>query len=275
VPCSSDGQGQIRGSPPCPRTDTPLGLPRRHGRGKRAAAGSAGAAARQEPHQDPVLPGGLRHWRIVLLLDAALLQPSSKQHRRPRRFILLFVVGVFLAGFLLPQVIRFLLASAAASPAHLHPEVCILPSPYLFPIPATPASTVMSSVSWRRPPQASSSAPVAQTQSKNAILVSHRQRGNPLLKHIRNARWAFADVVPDYVLGQSSCALYLSIRYHLLHPDYLYYRIRELQKNFRLRVILCHIDVEDVVKPLHEITRTALLHDCTLLCGWRYYSITS
>lgn len=117
-----------------------------------------------------------------------------------------------------------------------------------------------------RPTQASPSAPTP--QSKNSILVSHRQRGNPLLKHIRNARWTFADVVPDYVLGQSSCALYLSIRYHLLHPDYLYYRIRELQKNFRLRVILCHVDVEDVIKPLHEITRTALLHDCTLLCGW-------
>ncbi|KAL6642819.1 hypothetical protein ACP70R_021000 [Stipagrostis hirtigluma subsp. patula] len=117
-----------------------------------------------------------------------------------------------------------------------------------------------------RPPQTSASTPVP--QSKNAILVSHRQKGNPLLKHIRNARWTFADVVPDYVLGQSSCALYISIRYHLLHPDYLYYRIRELQKNFRLRVILCHVDVEDVVKPLHEITRTALLHDCTLLCGW-------
>ncbi|KAL5682631.1 hypothetical protein ACJX0J_009016, partial [Zea mays] len=116
------------------------------------------------------------------------------------------------------------------------------------------------------PTQASPSAPTP--QSKNSILVSHRQRGNPLLKHIRNARWTFADVVPDYVLGQSSCALYLSIRYHLLHPDYLYYRIRELQKNFRLRVILCHVDVEDVIKPLHEITRTALLHDCTLLCGW-------
>ncbi|XP_062200189.1 DNA excision repair protein ERCC-1-like isoform X1 [Phragmites australis] len=118
----------------------------------------------------------------------------------------------------------------------------------------------------QRPPQASPSVPVP--QSKNAILVSHRQKGNPLLKHIRNARWTFADIVPDYVLRQSSCALYISIRYHLLHPDYLYYRIRELQKNFRLHVILCHIDVEDVVKPLHEITRTALLHDCTLLCGW-------
>ncbi|KAG8648239.1 hypothetical protein MANES_09G164300v8 [Manihot esculenta] len=59
-----------------------------------------------------------------------------------------------------------------------------------------------------------------------------------------------------------------SLRYHLLHPDYLYYRIRELQKNYKLRVVLCHVDVEDVVKPLLEVTKTALLHDCTLLCAW-------
>ncbi|KAK6911514.1 hypothetical protein RJ641_023607 [Dillenia turbinata] len=105
-------------------------------------------------------------------------------------------------------------------------------------------------------------------QSRNAILVSHRQKGNPLLKHIRNVRWNLVDIVCDYLLGQNSCALYLSLRYHLLHPDYLYYRIRELQKNFKLRVVLCHVDVEDVVKPLLEVTRTALFHDCTLLCGW-------
>ncbi|XP_028780841.1 DNA excision repair protein ERCC-1 isoform X2 [Neltuma alba] len=124
------------------------------------------------------------------------------------------------------------------------------------------------------PSSTSTSAPVSTstssqlTPSRNAILVSHRQKGNPLLKHIRNVRWTFADVVCDYLLGQSSCALYLSLRYHLLHPDYLYYRIRELQKNFKLRVVLCHVDVEDVVKPLLEVTKTALLHDCTLLCGW-------
>ncbi|XP_042014039.1 DNA excision repair protein ERCC-1-like isoform X1 [Salvia splendens] len=112
--------------------------------------------------------------------------------------------------------------------------------------------------------------------NRNAIIVSHRQKGNPLLKHIRNVRWVFADVVCDYLLGQNSCALYLriyshvlfSLRYHLLHPDYLYFRIRELQKNFKLRVVLCHVDVEDVAKPLLEVTKTALLHDCTLLCAW-------
>lgn len=26
---------------------------------------------------------------------------------------------------------------------------------------------------------------------------------------------------------------------------------------------------EDTVKPLLEVTKTALLHDCTLLCAWR------
>ncbi|OEL36807.1 DNA excision repair protein ERCC-1 [Dichanthelium oligosanthes] len=169
------------------------------------------------------------------------------------------------------QAFSFLKSSEFYSPPPPPPQPASTPRyVYCPPLVLNPwrrrPQTLMSSVSWRRPPQASSSAPVP--QSKNAILVSHRQRGNPLLKHIRNARWTFADVVPDYVLGQSSCALYLSIRYHLLHPDYLYYRIRELQKNFRFRVILCHVDVEDVVKPLHEITRTALLHDCTVLCGW-------
>lgn len=115
----------------------------------------------------------------------------------------------------------------------------------------------------------SSSSSSQSVQNRNAILVNHRQKGNPLLKYIRNVRWAFADdVVCDYLLGQNTCALYLSLRYHLLHPDYLYFRIKELQKNFRLRVILCHVDVEDVLKPLLEVTKTALLHDCTLLCGW-------
>ncbi|KAK1306753.1 DNA excision repair protein ERCC-1 [Acorus calamus] len=138
-------------------------------------------------------------------------------------------------------------------------------SEFYIPPPEPPSS------SSSRPPEASSSPASSSSpyrQNRNAILVSHRQKGNPLLKHIRNVRWVFTDIVCDYLLGQSSCALYLSLRYHLLHPDYLYYRIRELQKNFKLCVVLCHVDVEDVVKPLLEVTRTALLHECTLLCAW-------
>ncbi|XP_071936905.1 DNA excision repair protein ERCC-1-like isoform X1 [Coffea arabica] len=144
------------------------------------------------------------------------------------------------------------------------------------PPPQPPSSAIPRQIGQSEGPSTSSTpsfSAYAPVPSRNAILVSHRQKGNPLLKHIRNARWSFADVVCDYSLGQNACALYLSfftcsLRYHLLHPDYLYYRIRELPKNFKLRVVLCHVDVEDVVKPLLEVTKTALLHDCTLLCGW-------
>ncbi|KDO59544.1 hypothetical protein CISIN_1g0458231mg, partial [Citrus sinensis] len=42
-------------------------------------------------------------------------------------------------------------------------------------------------------------------------------KGNPLLKHITYVRWAFADVVCDYLLGQNSCALYLRLCIYFLN----------------------------------------------------------
>ena len=47
---------------------------------------------------------------------------------------------------------------------------------------------------------------------QNALVVSRRQAGNPLLKHIRNVRWSWGDIVPDYLTGASGCALFLSLR---------------------------------------------------------------
>ena len=43
------------------------------------------------------------------------------------------------------------------------------------------------------------------------MLVSKRQEGNPLLKFMRNVRWQWADIVPDYQMGPA-CALFLSLR---------------------------------------------------------------
>ncbi|KAL0055174.1 hypothetical protein WJX82_008233 [Trebouxia sp. C0006] len=102
----------------------------------------------------------------------------------------------------------------------------------------------------------------------NAIFVSKRQEGNPVLKHIRNVRWQFADIIPDYQLGQNACAVFLSLRFHLLKPEYVHHRIKELQRSFRLRLLICHIDVEDVVEPLAQVIKAALLNEITLICGW-------
>ncbi|NXO98301.1 ERCC1 protein, partial [Certhia brachydactyla] len=66
--------------------------------------------------------------------------------------------------------------------------------------------------------------------------VSCLQRGNPVLKFIRNVPWEFGDIVPDYVLGQSSCALFL----------------------------------RDPHQSLKDLAKVCLLTDCTLLLAWRY-----
>ncbi|QDZ24613.1 DNA excision repair protein ERCC-1 [Chloropicon primus] len=104
-----------------------------------------------------------------------------------------------------------------------------------------------------------------------AVWVSKRQTGNPLLRFIKNVRWEYADdLVPDYQMGPSCVALFLSLKYHLLHPQYIHLRIRELQRAFRLRVLLVHVDVDDPVKPLAAITKLACLSDLTLFCAWSY-----
>ncbi|XP_017600473.1 PREDICTED: DNA excision repair protein ERCC-1, partial [Corvus brachyrhynchos] len=100
------------------------------------------------------------------------------------------------------------------------------------------------------------------------------QRGNPVLKFIRNVPWEFGDIVPDYVLGQSSCALFLSLRYHHLNPDYIHERLRSLGRSFGLQVLLVQVDVVRWPCPCprhcHPVTVTPSLsprdpHPCPLL----------
>lgn len=110
--------------------------------------------------------------------------------------------------------------------------------------------------------------PPEQVKNPNAILVSLRQKGNPLLQHVRNVRWQYADILPDYQMGAGTCALFLSLRFHLLKPEYVHHRIKQLQRGYRLRIILCNVDIEDVVEALSQVTRAAVLNDCTLICAF-------
>lgn len=109
---------------------------------------------------------------------------------------------------------------------------------------------------------------VPEHRDPNVVLVSRSQNGNPLLRHVRCVRWAFADVLPDFVLGENACAVFVSLRYHLLHPKYLATRIASLQRAFRTRAVLCLVDTEDVTKPLGEVNKIAAMGDCALLCAW-------
>ncbi|XP_051565884.1 DNA excision repair protein ERCC-1-like isoform X2 [Myxocyprinus asiaticus] len=104
--------------------------------------------------------------------------------------------------------------------------------------------------------------------SGNSIIVSPRQRGNPILKFVRNVPWEFGEVVPDYVLGRTTCALFLSVRYHNLNPNYIHERLKQLGQSFALRVLLVQVDVKDPHHALKELARICIMADCTLILAW-------
>jgi len=116
-------------------------------------------------------------------------------------------------------------------------------------------------------PKASTSSFVP--RAGNAILVhSVRQRGNPVLKHVRNVPWEFAEIEPDFVLGHRCCALFLSLKYHRLKPEYIIERIKQLGKKFALQIILCEIDIPEPKQALRELNRMCVWAGWTLILGW-------
>lgn len=101
-----------------------------------------------------------------------------------------------------------------------------------------------------------------------AILVATRQKGNPILNHIKGLPWEYADIPADYVLGATTCALFLSLKYHKLHPEYIYGRIRALQGKYNLRILLTLVDIEAHEESLKELSKTSLVNNVTIILAW-------
>ncbi|CAG8670035.1 6699_t:CDS:2, partial [Acaulospora colombiana] len=43
----------------------------------------------------------------------------------------------------------------------------------------------------------------------SSIIVNPVQRGNPLLSNIRHVAYQFAEIVPDFQVGSTTCVLFL------------------------------------------------------------------
>lgn len=102
----------------------------------------------------------------------------------------------------------------------------------------------------------------------SAIIVSPRQKGNPSLNYIRSLPWEYGDIPADYVLGATTCALFLSLKYHRLHPEYVYSRIRVLGQKYNLRILLTMVDIQNHEESLKELSKTSLINNLTLILCW-------
>ncbi|KAJ5176407.1 Mating-type switching protein swi10 [Penicillium canariense] len=102
----------------------------------------------------------------------------------------------------------------------------------------------------------------------SAILVSTRQKGNPILNHIKLLPWEYADIPADYVIGATTCALFLSLKYHRLHPEYIYSRLRLLAGKYNLRIVLVMVDIPNHEDSLKELSKTSIINNLTLMLCW-------
>ncbi|KAB8289550.1 hypothetical protein EYC80_010708 [Monilinia laxa] len=109
---------------------------------------------------------------------------------------------------------------------------------------------------------------IASRSTGSSILVSLRQKGNPILTNLKSFAWEYSDIPADYVLGSTTCALFLSLKYHRLHPEYIYNRIKGLQGKYNLRVLLTMVDIGNHEESLKELSKTSLVNNVTVILCW-------
>lgn len=61
---------------------------------------------------------------------------------------------------------------------------------------------------------------------------------------------------------------FASLKYHRLHPEYIYTRIRNLQGRYNLRVLLTMVDIPNHEDTLRELSKTSLVNNVTLVLCW-------
>jgi len=138
--------------------------------------------------------------------------------------------------------------------------------------PSTTSSTYFSTTSSvvnssQSSTSATSLAPVY--SNKANILIHPSQVNNKILHYLKNAPYQVdSNILPDYVMGTEICGIFLSLKYHLLCPDYVQPRMKQVTNAFKCKILLCLVDIEESKKALKEITRLALACNFTVILAW-------
>ncbi|KAF9227424.1 DNA repair protein rad10 [Gyrodon lividus] len=110
--------------------------------------------------------------------------------------------------------------------------------------------------------------PVIQPGAGNNIIINPNQRLNPVLECIRNVGKEFGDIIPDFQVGRTTCILFLSLKYHRLHPEYIHIRIEKLERSYNLRILLIMCDVTEHQESIRELTKVCLINNLTVIVAW-------
>ncbi|THU78078.1 DNA repair protein rad10 [Dendrothele bispora CBS 962.96] len=117
-------------------------------------------------------------------------------------------------------------------------------------------------------PAKSNAPPVVVPGSGNNIILNPLQRGNPILEHVRNVGKEYGDIVADYQVGRTTGVLFLSLKYHRLHPEYIHTRIEKLGRSYSLRILLILCDITEHKDAIRELTKICLINTITVIVAF-------
>lgn len=102
------------------------------------------------------------------------------------------------------------------------------------------------------------------------IQVSRSQTGNPLLEFLKVFQMNSKLKDIDYVINSKCVALFISLRYHKLHPEYIYNKLKKMTYTNEdiLKVLLVYVDIEDFQDTVRELNKLCLFNNLTMILGW-------
>ncbi|WVW79555.1 hypothetical protein I302_101524 [Kwoniella bestiolae CBS 10118] len=137
------------------------------------------------------------------------------------------------------------------------------------PVPDLPGPSVPSNGNASAQAGPSTTRPINRPAAgKNSIIYNSVQKRNPVLGSIKNVSVEIGDIVADYQVGAHNGVLFLSLKYHRLHPEYIHQRIEKMKGNYNLRIILVLCDVAEHQQSLREINKIAIINEYTVFVAW-------
>ena len=108
------------------------------------------------------------------------------------------------------------------------------------------------------------------------------QKDNPFLRLVTLVPVQFCSIVPDFIIGKSTCCLFLSLKYYGRYPEYIKGRFLELLHSpYRQRTsasfpykncfLLCLVDTNNANAALamQELNLVCVKENVTLMLAWR------
>eukprot|EP01053_Blabericola_migrator_P003045 Blabericola_migrator_1__3044@NODE_1887_length_3605_cov_175_298191_g1209_i0_p3_GENE_NODE_1887_length_3605_cov_175_298191_g1209_i0NODE_1887_length_3605_cov_175_298191_g1209_i0_p3_ORF_typecomplete_len239_score34_11Rad10/PF03834_14/4_2e28HHH_5/PF14520_6/1_6e07HHH_2/PF12826_7/2_1e07HHH/PF00633_23/0_021HHH_3/PF12836_7/0_071muHD/PF10291_9/0_175_3_exonuc/PF01367_20/0_78RNA_pol_A_CTD/PF03118_15/0_32_NODE_1887_length_3605_cov_175_298191_g1209_i014502166 len=118
----------------------------------------------------------------------------------------------------------------------------------------------------------SGSMPPYQASAADSLVASTRQKESPLIPFIRNVSLTFSETVKaDFVVGvpEQIGIIFIALSYHRIHQErYLRFRLNEVKNMYRVRVLLCLVDVDEADRSLLDVTELAYKFNMSLFLAW-------